>query len=689
MWTSEKEIKRCAYGKKFGLIVFMLLVAPLMIFPAGSAITWDQEKEISTDSNQNEYQRDPAIAAENGKVYTVWGRNDGKDYDIIFRENDGVSWLAEEPLTDDMNIEQFNPDIAVENGVVHVVWHDSVNGDWDIMYIKRDGGVWGAVEEISVDMASETQWYPKIAASDGNVYVVWQDGRDGDWDIYFTYNNGISWSTPVQINTEIGNEAQTYPRIAAGGGKAYVVWEDAGSGNKDIKLRVFDGSSWGSIMTVSQDPPDVAQEEPDVAFDGGVVHVVWQQLNGTDADIFYRSWNGISFSAIQTLNKDIGTEFQFGPAITAQFGKVHVVWADARDGGTDRDIMYRQYDGFSWQPLIEEISNDTGVEPQNNPEIAAENGTVHVVWEEQDPVNLDIEIFYRKGYEAQPPDTFPPLVTNVRIDGVTDRTIPVGTPSVTLTATIDDSSTGNSDIGGANYTMGQAYWPSSIDMIPDDPPLNSPIEPFYATIDTSLLGIGTYEIWVYGWDNQTNKNIIGAYATLNVGSFSIDLEKGWNLVSFPHLVPDTSLGYVLDSIDGDYNILSHYNASDTDDFWKVYNIHKPINMNDLDYLDNKLGFWIHITALGGTTLTLDDPLPSTPQTIPLSLGWNLVGYPSLVNKDRTTALNNLTFGTQVNSIWTYNATSKQWKEIVATDHFETGRGYWIHAIEECEWVVDN
>lgn len=688
MWASENGYRRAAFGKIFALIVFVLMLIPMMFFPTGSAISWGTEIEISSDSNQNEPQRDAAIAVENGKVYTVWSQDDGKKYNIYFRENDSISWQAEVPLIVDMNIEQNNPDIAVENGVVHVVWHDQQWGGWDIAYTKRVGGIWGSIDEISVDIGMEVQWHPKIAASDGNVYVVWQDGRDGDWDIFFTYHNGVGWSSPTQINTDSGTEAQTYPRIDAGGGKAYVVWEeDTGSGNTDIMLRVFDGSTWGTIMTVSQDPPNEAQLEPDVAFDGGVVHVVWQQINVSDRDIFYRSWNGISFSTIQTLNKDIGTEFQKVPAITAQFGKVYVVWADAKDGGSDWDIMCRQYNGSKWlEP--EEISHDAGTEFQNNPEIDTENGTIHVVWEKYDSVNLDNEIYYIRGYEAPPPDSFPPLVTNVRIDGDTERTIPIGTPSVLLTATINDTSTGNSNIGGANYTMGQANWPSSIDMDPDDPPLTSPIEPFFKSIDTSLLGIGTYEIWVYGWDEVPNKNEIGSYATLNIVSPWIDLKKGWNLVSFPHIVPDTALGTVLSSIDGDYNIVWHYNASETKDFWKVYNINKPPAKNDLENLDNKIGFWIHITASGGTTLTLSDPLPSSPQSIPLSPGWNLVGYPSLTKRDRTTALNNLTFNTHVDSIWTHNATSNQWEEIGASDYFETGRGYWIHAIEECEWIVN-
>jgi hypothetical protein len=48
----------------------------------------------------------------------------------------------------------------------------------------------------------------------------------------------------------------------------------------------------------------------------------------------------------------------------------------------------------------------------------------------------------------------------------------------------------------------------------------------------------------------------------------------------------------------------------------------------------------------------------------------LVGYPSLSNKNRTAALNNITFGQDVDSIWTYNAERRRWQEIGEWDQFE-------------------
>jgi hypothetical protein len=678
---TDFESKRILNVLIFIVVITVIMLAPLTVIPSASAIVWDPVEEISSDKRKNQYERYPAIAAESGEAYSVWAEFDGKDYNIMFRENDGMAWQTEEMLNPgDMEIDQWNPDVTVDGGDIHTVWHDAVDGDWDIMYKKRSGGIWGSVEEISQDVTIETQHYPKVAASGGNVYVVWQDGRDGDWDIFFTYHNGVGWSTPAQVNTDSDTEHQTYPCIAAGGGKAFVVWVDEGGGDTDIMMRVFDGS-WGSIMEVSVDSTNQDQEEPDVAYDGGVVHVVWQEFQVTDRDILYRNWDGMSFSSITEVSIDSGTEFQNVPAVDAQFGIVHFTWADRGDG--DWDIVYRQYNGSSWLSP-QEISADTGVEDQYLPDIATDNGVVHVVWE--DGGGGDNDIFYRRGNVTTPEDLFPPDIQSVLLDGLNTLYIPFGTPSVTLTATVDDSATGGSIIGGANYTWGTENWPTSTDMTPDNA-LNSPTEGFHDTLDTSMLGIGTFEIFVYGWDDVPNRNIFGTHATLIVVPV-IRLEEGWNLVSFPQIVSDTNLVNVLASIEGDYDAVQYYNISDSNDLWKHYHVLKPPNLNDFNEVNNKMGFWVHVTKPGGTDLIINGTIPSISQSITLYQGWNHVGYPSLAKRDRTAALNNLIFDTDVDSIYTHNATTKLWKEMGEFDYIEYGKGYWVHAKVQCDWIVN-
>ena len=120
--------------------------------------------------------------------------------------------------------------------------------------------------------------------------------------------------------------------------------------------------------------------------------------------------------------------------------------------------------------------------------------------------------------------------------------------------------------------------------------------------------------------------------------------------------------------------------------FKVY-ISKPSYLNDLNNIHHSIGFWIDITKPGGVLFEYFGTQPTVNQTITLHPGWNLVGYPSQTNYNRTEGLNNLTFDTNIDSIYTFNAARQQWKELGPSDYFEIGKGYWVHAKTKCEWKV--
>jgi hypothetical protein len=187
----------------------------------------------------------------------------------------------------------------------------------------------------------------------------------------------------------------------------------------------------------------------------------------------------------------------------------------------------------------------------------------------------------------------------------------------------------------------------------------------------------------YNIDSNSRDN----YPLMNpVGNF-IFLYEGWNLVSTPFIQPFTKLEYVLSSINGSYDAVQWFNSSDSSDHWKHHHISKPSNMNDLTDIGHKIGLWIHITEPDGVLFEYYGTQPTSNKSIPLHQGWNMIGYPSQTNRNRTAALNNLKFGTEVDAVWTFNGATQTWMVIGLGDYFEVGKGYWIHANQECFWEV--
>lgn len=77
--------------------------------------------------------------------------------------------------------------IALGDGTLVIAWVDNRNGHCDIyaQRIDADGNrLWSQEVRINSDMGSTAQWGPALAPAEGNaVFVVWEDGRNGHYDI--------------------------------------------------------------------------------------------------------------------------------------------------------------------------------------------------------------------------------------------------------------------------------------------------------------------------------------------------------------------------------------------------------------------------------------------------------------------------------------------------------------------------
>jgi hypothetical protein len=193
------------------------------------------------------------------------------------------------------------------------------------------------------------------------------------------------------------------------------------------------------------------------------------------------------------------------------------------------------------------------------------------------------------------------------------------------------------------------------------------------------------------WDMEANYTRVTSEAMLALASLSFErkmnLDPGWNLISLNLELEDTSLGSVLTSISGDYDAVQWYNAGDPVDPWKHNHNAKPNHVNDLKGIDNKMGLWVHITNPAGATLIFYGSEPKRNSGIGLHKGWNLVSYPSLSNRDRALALNNMNFGTDINIIQWHDAGSGSWKVVGSGDKMEVGKGYWVYSSVDMVWEV--
>jgi hypothetical protein len=186
---------------------------------------------------------------DNDIIYIVWAdnRNNTTKSDILFsRSTDsGLSFSPNKKVNDDNlpSIEQRTPSIATGNGIIGIAWSDRRNSGYESIYFSNstdNGKSFNINKRVDDDSTAPFKARPVLAINDNKIGIAWADKRNGEYDIYFanSTDGGNSFSENQQVNDyESINERQGFPSIAMNNyGRIYIAWNDGRNGNRDIYL---------------------------------------------------------------------------------------------------------------------------------------------------------------------------------------------------------------------------------------------------------------------------------------------------------------------------------------------------------------------------------------------------------------------------------------------------------------------
>lgn len=292
-----------------------------------------------------------------GRVYAVW-QDERQDEDpgdrdahtaIFFNSSSdgGLTWLPSVIQINNDDAHATNPAIACEGDNVYIAWEDTRDGDLAYHNIYFDVSTNGGREFLSDDVlldedpdGSAMSLGPQVVASEDHVYVTWFDQRNGAYDIYLqaSADNGDRWlDAATRVDSDdIGAAYSANPRLAADGERVIVAWEDRRDGISDIYA--------------------AASDDAGASFDDD------QRLDGGDGDSYL-------------------------PKIALFEDQVAVVWHDDRggDGGDAPDIYmnYSDNHGGGWHDDPIRVDADgEGVASSLNPVVAVNEGGVAVAWQD-------------------------------------------------------------------------------------------------------------------------------------------------------------------------------------------------------------------------------------------------------------------------------------------------------------------
>ncbi len=426
-----------------------LLFFALLLFPTGLLAQWSTEQRLSTldtsaGLNENMGQ---CLAVSGDSIHVVWTNTKAGDHGVYYKHSfdGGLTWTGETKLTGATSNADL-PSIAASGNTVHIMWRDTIGAQNVNYYIRSlDGGkTWGPKVFFG-----NWYWWPSITCAGNMVFVALNSNTPGNTEVWFqrSTDNGTTWDSVKRISNALGRSED--PSISASDGHVYLVWNDNRDSTntvpKQAQMKAYarvssdNGVTWGP-ETLWNNPPSKSYF-PFVHASGANVDFVWGDLR-TTYQVFYKhsSDHGATWSAEQPLTSGNGGDY---PVVTRNGFDVYAEWFLF---GSNAGITYRHSSdgGTTWDTPVALVS---GAGNPGSPFIFANGSTLHTIWLDQ-----------RDGYHAvYYKRTVPETTTTGRF---TTPTYIVSFGQVKVNATRFDTITihnaGDATLHMLNYSIAQS-----------------------------------------------------------------------------------------------------------------------------------------------------------------------------------------------------------------------------------------
>ena len=274
-------------------------------------INWGADTRLT---NINAMSVETCVTVSNSDVHVVWVDDRDGNYEIYYKcsTDSGENWGTDTRLTNNIAYSRL-PSVTVSGSQVHVVWVDQRDRDgYDEVYYKRstDGGKnWGPDTRLTNNTYYFSSWSPSISVSGLLVHVVWMDNRDGDNEIYFkrSTDGGVNWGAETRLTNNTGSSE--YPSVAVSGSIIHVVWNDNRDGDFEI---YYNRSTYGGVSWEAETRLTNASElsvNPSITVSGSFVHVVWKDLRDGNWEIYYKRDLTGNVSGIKDIDLEIPEGF--------------------------------------------------------------------------------------------------------------------------------------------------------------------------------------------------------------------------------------------------------------------------------------------------------------------------------------------------------------------------------------------
>jgi len=289
---------------------------------ADGGSSWGTDTRLTNDPAESE---SPSVSVSGPLVLAVWDdyRDGGHLKTYYKRSTDGgISWGTDTKLTDELG---GGPSVSVSGSLVHIVW----NALGKTSYKRStDGGLnWEANILLTIDTVI-TNW-PSLSVSGSSVNVIWLDSRNNlKYEIYYKHSTdgGITWEADTRLTTNY-TSFTLFSSLAVSGSVVHVVWDDNRDGNYEIyyKRSTDGGISWGTDTRLTNNA--AVSMHPFITSSSSAVHVIWFDNRDGNYEIYYKRNPTGNVTGIENIGSELLEKFNlkqnypnpFNPSTSIQY----------------------------------------------------------------------------------------------------------------------------------------------------------------------------------------------------------------------------------------------------------------------------------------------------------------------------------------------------------------------------------
>ena len=241
--------------------------------------------------------------------------------------------------------------------------------------------------------------YPSaLQASDGTLWVAWQQAFDTG--VYMTYTTSTGWSVIQTLPT--GNRFVISPALSQLHNNSIILlWSSNQTGRWNLYYKFYSNGAWHNTvqLTTGTSFDDFFPEA--AVSTNSTVYVFWERFfSSTSSSIYYKTLKGDQWSGDVQLSS--GTNVDVTPTALATYdGKIWVAWSRLNSG--NYNVYYRNYNGITWSPENLLTSNNYDIGPSL---VQDRNGTIWIFWSRQIQLSsgtnavYEQKLFYKNTFDG-------------------------------------------------------------------------------------------------------------------------------------------------------------------------------------------------------------------------------------------------------------------------------------------------